>query len=68
MFNKLNIIVMNDAITGKMLNHNWDVVIDESIGKSFPFVLSLIWSQKIDNGYITLAKVIKNENKYAFFE
>ena len=50
MFNKTNIKVIKDANTGKILNHNCDVVMDESIGKSLPFVLSLIWSQNIDNG------------------
>ena len=66
MFNTLNITVMNDAKTGSILNHNWDVVIEESIGKSFSFVLNFICSQKIDNGYIIFAKVIKYENIYPF--
>ena len=40
-----------DAITGKNLNHNWDVLIDSVKGNQGSWFLSLIWSQKIDNGY-----------------
>ena len=48
-----------DARTGKIVYHNSDVDIEESIDKKFPLFLILIWSQKIDNGKIILAKVIK---------
>ena len=41
-FNKLNITVMREANTGNMLNHNWDVVIEESIGINLTFVFNLI--------------------------
>ena len=68
MFNILKITVMNDAKTGNILNHNWDVDIDESIGKKLFILFILIWSQKIDKGYITLEKLIMKENKYPFFE
>jgi len=37
-------------MTGKKLNHNWEVVIDESIGRKLVLFLILICSQKIDNG------------------
>ncbi len=49
-FSKLNITVMKDAKIGNILNHNSDVVIELFIGKSLPFDLILICSQKIDNG------------------
>ena len=49
-FNVLSTTVSNDAKTGNILNHNWDVVIAESIGKKLPFLFILICSQKIDNG------------------
>ena len=42
--------VIKDARTGNRLNHNWDVFMDESIGKSFPLLFILICNQKIDNG------------------
>ena len=51
--NVFNIVSINDkkdAKTGNMLNHNWDVDMEESIGKKFPLFLSLICNQKIDNG------------------
>ena len=67
-FKVLKIIVMHDAKTGSRLNHNWDVVIDESIGRKLAFLFILICSQNTDKGYITFAKVIKDENKYPFFE
>ena len=67
-FNVLITTVRQDANTGKRLNHNWDVVILESIGKKLPFFFILICNQKIDNGYITFEKVIKKGNKYPFFE
>ena len=62
-FNILKTTVRKAARTGIRLNHNWDVVIDESIGKKLLLFFILIWSQKIDNGYITFAKVIKEESK-----
>ena len=62
-FNNVKINVKNEAITGKMLNHNWEVVIDLSIGSHFPLWLILIWSQNIDKGYIIFKKTVRNENK-----
>ncbi len=47
---KEKITVNRDAITGNKLNHNCDVVIFESMGRKFAFLLILICSQKIDNG------------------
>ena len=67
-FNKLTIIVRKDARTGNRLNHNWEVDIVESIGSKLLFFFILICSQKIDKGYVTLAKVINEGNKYPFFE
>ena len=49
-FIKLIITVMKDPKTGSILNHNWDVDIDDSIGKKLLFLFILIWSQKIDRG------------------
>ena len=49
-FNKLKITVEKDASTGNRLNHNWDVFIEESIGKKLPLFFILICNQKIDNG------------------
>ena len=62
-FNNVKINVKNEAITGKMLNHNWEVVIDLSIGSHLPLWLILIWSQNIDKGYIIFKKTVRNENK-----
>ena len=45
-----NITVNRDEITGNKLNHNWEVVIFESIGRKFVLFLILICNQKIDNG------------------
>ena len=59
---------IKDARTGNRLNHNWDVFMAESIGKNFPLLFILICNQKIDNGYITFAKIINIEDKYPFFE
>ena len=36
------IIANRDEITGKILNHNWEVVIDESIGRKLLLFLILI--------------------------
>ena len=47
---KEKITVNRDPTTGNKLNHNCDVVIFESIGKSLVLFLILICSQKIDNG------------------
>ena len=49
-FNKVKITVIKEAKTGNRLNHNWDVFIDESIGKKLLLLFILIWSQNIDNG------------------
>ena len=49
-FSKVKITVKKDAKTGSILNHNWDVAMEESIGKKLFFLLILIWSQKIDKG------------------
>ena len=67
-FNIQIITVRKEARTGNKLNHNWDVVMAEFIGNKLSFLFILIWSKKIDNGYITFAKVIKEGNKYPFFE
>ena len=42
--------VNKDAKTGNKLNHNWDVVIFESIGRKLVLFFILICSQNIDNG------------------
>ena len=47
---KEKITVNRDAITGNKLNHNWEVVIFESIGRKLLLLLILICNQKIDNG------------------
>ena len=49
-FVREKITVKRDAITGNKLNHNWEVVIFESIGRKFVLFFNLICSQKIDNG------------------
>ena len=61
------ITVMKEPKTGNILNQSWEVDIDESIGKNLLFLLILIWSQNIDNGYNILVKIIKKEYKLPFF-
>ena len=56
-----------EARTGKILNQSWEVDIVESIGRKLLILLILIWSQKIDNGYKILVKLIKKEYKSPFF-
>ena len=53
--------------TGMILNQSCEVDIDESIGRKLLFLLILICSQKILNGYIILVKLIKKEYKLASF-
>ena len=53
MNNAFNIDKINpnkDAKTGNILNHNWAVDIDSSIGNKLPFLFILICNQKIDSG------------------
>ena len=47
---KEKITVIRDAITGNKLNHNWDVVIFESICRKLVLFLNLICIQNIDSG------------------
>ena len=47
---KEKITVNRDAITGNKLNHNWEVVIFESICRKLVLFLILICNQNIDNG------------------
>ena len=56
-----------DARTGKILNQSWEVDIDGFIGRNLLFLLILIWSQKIDNGYKNLVKLIKKTFKLPSF-
>ena len=56
-----------EARTGKILNQSCEVDIDASIGRKLLFLLILIWSQKILNGYSILVKLIKMEYKLLSF-
>ena len=58
-FVRENITVNKEAKTGKILNHNSEVVILVFIGKKLLLLFILICSQKIDNGYKTLEKKIR---------
>jgi len=62
-----HITAKRDARTGKILYQSCEVDIDESIGKKLLFLLILIWSQKIVNGYKILVKLIKKEYNLASF-
>ena len=50
MFEIEKITANREAITGKILNHSWEVVIEELILSKLPFFFILICNQKIDNG------------------
>ena len=61
------ITATREAKTGKILNQSCDVVIVESIGRKLLVFLILIWSQKIDNGYKIIVKLIKKVYKLPSF-
>ena len=61
------ITVNKEARTGNILNQRREVDIDGLIGINLLFLLILIWSQKIDNGYMILVKLIKKAFKLPSF-